>query len=123
MSRALALTTMLALSSPTVAAAATASDLRDYALAACLIKQDVSAELRDEGYRLADVALHRARVSPLAWRPLQTSVEAALARQGMLMVHVDGPVAQSTRPAPLASCLRVIDAQAVRRRMASLMRR
>lgn len=102
------------------APAATVSDLRDYALAACLIKQSASPALREEGYHLADIVLNRTGISPFAWRPLQNAVEAALARQPLLMVHVDAPVAQSTRPAPLATCLLVIDTPAVRRAMTGL---
>ena len=113
-----ALAAALVLFVPTVASAATPSDLRDYALASCLIKQGSSAPLREEGYRLADITIKRAGGDPFAWRSLQSIVEATLARQGLLMVHGDGPVAQATRPAPLASCLQVIDAPAVRRAMA-----
>ena len=104
--------------SPTMAA--TSSDLRDYALAACLTRQTASPALRDEGCRLAGIVLARAAVSPLAWHTLQQAMEADLARQSLLMVHADGPVAQSTQPAPLASCLRVIDSSPVRRAMARL---
>ena len=94
----------LLLATAAAAPAATGSDLPDYALSACLIKQTASPELQNEGYHLADVVLERTHASPLAWRPLETAVVATLARRGMMMAHVDGPVAQSTRPAPLASC-------------------
>lgn len=102
--------------------AATPSDLRDYALASCLIKQAASPALREEGYRLADLVIARAGIDPFRWRPVQAAVEATLAMRGLLTVHVDGPVAQATRPAPLASCLQVIDAPSVRRAMTIMTR-
>lgn len=104
-----AIIAFVAITSSSSTQAVTPSDLRDYAIASCLIKQGASPPLREEGYRLANVVLQRAGVDPFSWKPLQTAVEAALAQRGLLMVHSDGPVAQSTRPAPLASCLRVID--------------
>lgn len=119
----LALATALALAVPAVALAAAPADFRDYALASCLIKQTASAPLREEGFRLASIVIRRAGIDPFTWKPLQTAVEASLAKRGLLMIHVDGPVAESTRPAPLASCLQVIDTADVQRAMAGLARK
>lgn len=105
---------------PAPALASPTSDLRDYAIAACLIRQDISQPLKTEGYRLSDIVIHRAGIDPFAWKPLAAAVDAALARQGMLMVHVDAPVAEATQPAPLASCLLAIEDPAVRSIMAQL---
>lgn len=105
------------------AQAISGSDLRDYALAACLIEQDASKPLQTEGYRLADIVLQRAGRDPIALKPLAAVVRGTLAKQGMLMVHVDAPVEEATQPAPLASCLQVIDDPAVRRIIAGLERR
>lgn len=116
----LALATALALAVPGVASAAAPSDLRDYAIASCLIKQTASPPLRDEGFHLASIVIRRAGIDPFTWKPLQTAVEASLAARGLLMIHVDGPVAESTRPAPLASCLQAIDTPGVQRIMARL---
>ena len=117
-----ALLGMTAILVPVSAFAAQQTDLRDYALASCLITQSVSRELQAEGFRLSDIVLNRAGVSPLSWKPLDIAVKAALTRRGMLMIHVDGPVAQATRAAPLASCLAVIDSASVRSAMQRLSR-
>lgn len=106
--------TLLAIAMPAAAVASTRTDLRDYALASCLAKQKASPTLQTEGYRLADIVLARAGVSPLDWKALDAAVGAAFVRRGMLMVHVDGPVAQATQPAPLASCLLAIESAPVR---------
>lgn len=110
----------LCLATPAVADAATPSDLRDYALASCLIKQTASKSLQTEGYRLGNVVIERAGITPFTWKSLDTAVGAALAKRGMLLIHVDGPVDQATQPAPLASCLRIIDAKSVQRVAARL---
>lgn len=116
----LALAAVLALATPGIAPAATPSDLRDYAIASCLIKQTASPSLQEEGFHLASLVIKRAGIDPFTWKPLQTAVEASLAKRGLVMVHVDAPVAESTRAAPLASCLLVIDTPSVRSVMARL---
>ena len=111
----------LALSAvPAAAQVSSASDLRDYAIASCLIRQDASQALKTEGYRLADIVIHRARIDPFAWKSLSRTVDAAFAKREMLIVHVDAPVDQATQPAVLASCLQVIDDPSVRRAMTKL---
>jgi hypothetical protein len=108
---------------PGAAFASRQADLRDSALASCLIAQTASHELQTEGYRLADIVSTRSGVSPLAWRPVDTAVRSALAKRGMIMVHVDAPAAQATQPAPLASCLAVIESPSVQTAMRKLMLR
>ena len=100
--------------------AATPSDLRDYALAECLIKQTVSPDLRDEGYRLGEIVLYRAGIAPGRWKSLDRAVDAEFARRPMTTTHVDAPVARSDKPVPIAHCLAVIDAPRVRAAMAGL---
>ena len=99
--------------------AARASDLRDFALSACLIKQQISSPLQEEGYRLAEIVIHRAGITPFTWTSLNDAVVAEVARRSMLTTHVDAPVAESDRPVPLAHCLAVIDAPGVKTAMAN----
>lgn len=104
------------------AVAATPSDLRDYALSECLIRQTASPALRDEAYRLAEIVLHRAGVTPFAWSALREAVDAEFAARPMMTTHVDAPVAQSDRPVPLAYCLAVVDSPRVRAATARTLR-
>ncbi len=105
---------------PSAAFAVPQTDLRDYALASCLIAQTASRALQTEGGRLADVVFARSGASPLSWKPLDAVVRATLAKRGLMMIHVDGPVAQATQPAPLASCLAIIESPSVQKAMQKL---
>ncbi|UAJ11826.1 hypothetical protein [Polymorphobacter megasporae] len=57
----------------------------------------------------------------VGWKMLETTVARELSRQPILTIHGDGPVGHET-PAPLAQCLDLLEAPAVRAGMMRLTR-
>ncbi len=113
-------TWLIAASLAGASGAAKPNDLRDFALAECLIKQSVSSELREEGFRLGEIAMYRADIDLDTWKSLTRAVDAEVTSRPMMTAHIDAPVAQSDKAVPLAYCLAVIDSARVQAAMARL---
>lgn len=114
------LATWLIAASMAGASAAKPNDLRDYALAECLIKQRVSTELQVEGSRLGEIVMNRADLGFDTWKSLGRAVDTELKSRPMMTAHIDAPIAQSDKAVPLAHCLAIIDSPRVQAAMVQL---
>lgn len=105
---------------PSVSAAANrGSAAADYAVATCLTQRG-AGPLRDEGYSLGSIAIHDLGLSPLDLDHVRSAVARELARRPMTIVHVDGPVDRSDKPALLAHCLEISRSAPVRAALSRL---
>lgn len=93
----------------------TVDDIRRYAVATCLTFQTSDGDyLRHQGEYANSILLEELGGVMFRWAPVGKAVQIELAAQSPYTVHVDAPIAQSTKAAPVAQCLFITDRPRVR---------
>ena len=117
---AIVLAAMLVSSGPALAdRRPTTTDIGHYAVATCLTLQKSDGDyLRHQGEYANSVLLEHLGGVVFEWRAVGDAVQAELVAEGPYAVHVDAPVAESTKFAPVAQCLFITDSPRIRRAIA-----
>lgn len=112
----IALGAALAMSSPALAdRKPTIDDIRRYAMATCLTFQKSEGDyLKHQGEYANSILLEQIGGFVFQWAPVGKAVQTEVAAEPPYMVHIDAPVAESTKAAPIAQCMFISDSPRVR---------